>query len=580
MWFGWLDDVLFEQNFRGMLTGEAIPEALEYHRWISSLYVGLYDLFPAVPWYGILFTLYILGATMGIFHFLQGRLKSVGIEPLWSAIILVGFYFFMWMENVYLLTFTRISLLMMTAGILSLFETWVLSDDKKKHSNLLPTLGAGFLFLIGLFTRYKLVIFPFSICLSLSLGLYLLNRVSLSALLRFNLPFLGIILLFFTLDQTLQSPDRKANDQNWSTIWSTLDGANVNEDMRAWIEKSPENSIRYRAAMNWFYQDEEKMGIDFIREIGTESAFSPGHLTNWKQKLSQTYQKSRFSFTPAYLEPLNWFWKGVAIFCFNILGLAILIYLWRGGFIQGNVVWGNALIHGVFWLGILMVTLLLKMEDRVFTPFGIGYSLCNLAYLLAVPRLIEFLRHHKEKAYVLAGILGMVVMLRLPGYWQVSVDVRTNLAQKRSMIEDLNAHFKEKIVFTDYYGRFLLHDSPFQNVELADNNQYAVMWGQRGSFEFASHRQFLNELFPSETFLQFMEEVMDRKGVIFLLPDFTAEILEEYLQVLYGKEFYFRRIHSESPLNDIRYSFVWFRMRFSYFEMTQVQPPAEARPAP
>ena len=67
-YFGWLDDVMMEQHFRGLFTGEPNSEAFYYHRGLSHIYAFLYRLNSSFPWYGVAMCGYIFIATAGLFY--------------------------------------------------------------------------------------------------------------------------------------------------------------------------------------------------------------------------------------------------------------------------------------------------------------------------------------------------------------------------------------------------------------------------------------------------------------------------------------------------------------------------------
>ena len=219
----------------------------------------------------------------------------------------------------------------------------------------------------------------------------------------------------------------------------------------------------------------------------------------------------------------------------------------------------------------MFVTVLIKMEGRIFCPTALIFTLFHLIILVPGFQLGSISKKEETIAIslIIIGLMGLS-LARFPGYQQVDMENRTELASIRELTNDLAQKASEKIIFVDFYTRFLLHETPFSLLKLNSNFPIATTWGQRGSHEFASHRAFLNQICPVETFISFYDCVVDREDeIIFLLPEFNARLMERYFKILYQRAYVFVEVDPESPVSKIQYSYLWFPMKFGYYRLEE-----------
>jgi|GEM_PF-3289274 len=554
--WGWVDDMMFAQNFGATLSGVALPDTLSYHRGLSYVYTALYGLFPQVPVYSIVLLLYLYLASLMLWDVVQFIGK---ILPIWAVYVgFLGGWVAFWYESLLLVNFTEVAVFMMG---LSLFHLLRLGYREEKSIPYVSILGYMMMFLIGYLTRPEMLAFP----LSLFLPLALLLKLPRKTFVRWST--VGVLLLVGghqVVETVWMSEDKAKHEALWPYVWSTLDGFNYEPEQWQKGMQNPQDSIRLYAAMNWFYMDTEKMGIPFFEQYGSDSPFTFSKLQSPRIALWNEYQKACCSYTAEYHQALNWWWKVLLFLGFNVC-LCIMM-MWRKHPLRGY----SLLLTGCF-LGVLMgVTVLMKMEGRVFSPFAIVYTLLHLMLLCGGER--KESNNSPIGLYVLLVGLLLVGLIRVPQYHQLIQENRAEIDQKRKVMAELRETYIEKTLIFDYYSRMMVHDYFLHPIKPFAPNKLRLFWGQRGSHEFTAYRNELNRLCPHTSFIEFVDCMVEGSDdFVWVLPHFQARLYQSYVQVLYGRSYEFVRIDAEdSAIRQLRYSLLWFPMEMGYYRIRKI----------
>lgn len=122
---GWGLGCYFETNddpaiillLRGIAADAPVTDLHLYFHGVGAVLAGLYQLFPAVPWFGVVLYSLLYVATVLVFsvldHLLVGRVSSTKITGL-----LVLFFLVAWLEHGLWFNYVRVPLLLTGAGVL------------------------------------------------------------------------------------------------------------------------------------------------------------------------------------------------------------------------------------------------------------------------------------------------------------------------------------------------------------------------------------------------------------------------------------------------------------------------------
>lgn len=313
------------------------------------------------------------------------------------------------------------------------------------------------------------------------------------------------------------------------------------------------------------------MGMKYFQEAGAGSVYNLHSLT---EKLNSEWRKSE-NYSPAYHHSWNWSWKVILYF---ILCILIFIYgislCYRKSETRKLAILLMSL-PAIFAFSILACTVFIKMEDRVIAPIGI-ILFTGVFLILLTSREISV---SKWKMRILIVILLCISLFRIPGYFEIAEENEKSRFNSAALVEWANSQFTGEIILVDYYSRFLFHGNALQNFTLGNENTFLTSWGQRASFEFSKYTQFLNSMCPVGMIDEFYECAAQNE-LIFFIPDFNALMLQSYLDILYGKKIWFRKIAHSGPEKEIRHSFLWFPVRYSWFMLDSVAPEKEFAPHP
>lgn len=575
IFFGWIDDVLMMNAMRGIFSNQPFSDFFLYHRVLSKAYVALYQSWPGVPWYGLAMGMYLLLALANLFYFLV-HIFSEFVDRKYSLFLYFGiFYFLFCLENVYLITFTRVAILLMGSSLFCIYQ--IVKKERWKSIDYWGIVAFSIMFAIGYLTRMEMALVVLA---TFFLFLFFLPGFSKRKMLGL---FLGLGLVVGThqaLEKAFLTSEKKAFLEIWGYIQNSLDGANFNPELDA-LQSNPADSIRLKAVESWFFLDEQQITPDFLARITAPSPFSWNTLRHWRQNLYQEYQKARFRFTD-YNQYLNW-WPKVLLYFFLHVYLISLVLLSTA---SKKLKWGFGLYLFAGWGMILALTILLKMEDRLFSPWALIFTVGALVYCSQLTRpqtkalvnfcALVFLWLKSGMLKQVLKTLGLIILLVIIGirgiaYHNISKEKAIELDQKARIVKEINNKFFGEILFFDIWSMTLIHSTPFQNIDLNPNNQY-LTYGEYFSNSYDAHKAYLTKLFGSDRFIDVCEYGQRHpEEVIFLFGEYRATMLEDYLRILYGKPYHFKSNYPDTELSKIRHSFSWFPVQYNYYTLTTTQ---------
>ena len=561
-WFGWLDDVLFEQNFRGMFAGKPVPDTFNYFRGTGYLISRLYVQFPSFPWYGFFLLTCVFASTWIFASVSYKSALKIGLNLVGFVLLFSAFYLAFFLENVFLLTFTRISILGMGAGILGTVSLFY-----QPGKNFLFQIFCFLVFVFSYLMRPELIIFPLFLFLPIFLLIVLRQREHIKKIIFLGLSILFVLAAHQLTEKIFETKDHQYHDKLWQYARPTLDGFKLNPKNVSGNFSSREDSIRYFAAQNWFYQDSLKLGIKYFQENGTNSWINAVTLESVFKNLQSEWKRS--DSYGEYHSSWNWSWKIIFLFLassfFCLPGLRMILQEWKlssPGFLLTSLPF--------FFVGVILVcTSFFKMEDRVFTPLSILF----LFSVFLVPQFTNssFTLSNAFKIFIIS-IFMIVGTFRIPGYLQTKKENESEYENSKELIRWMETQFSEKTILTDYYSRFYFHGKALSQMEFPSHTSFGIVWGQRASHEFSEYREQLNSICPVSRIDSFLVCAKE-KGIIFFIPDFNARLIQSYLDILYHQTLYFKQLEVKGPEQDIHFSFLWFPVKYSWFILVDEVPP-------
>jgi hypothetical protein len=552
IYYGWVDDVLMEQTFRGMFTAVPIADTFLYFRGIGHIFVALYKYFPAVPWYGIVFLLTAWLTCTFIFSILYKAAIRLGLSfPIQILIYLIAYCAFMY-DAVMLLNFTKLSLFLCSTSILYFSILYI-------ESEIILSLKSSIILLIF---NISFLIRPETNILSVipSCGLLVCHALYFSPDNKVKTGLLASILLILPLltlwadNNVWASADKKEFQKKWKDIHSLLDENNINKQIATEALKNPKDSIRLVALSSWYYYDETKIDAAYLKKIN-DTQYTNKSLA---YKAITQYFNAAKRYTANYSPQLNWFNKGAFFLIMCVLLTALIVRTSE----KNRTITTLSLLIGPVAL-ILFVAILYKMEERVYTPYIV-------AILLSLITFYSFLKPPSNKSLITClCILAIMGVVNVYQNHKLSAFKKDELEKKRGIIAELNNTYSNKILVFDYFSRLLIHDTPFTNAYLNNSNTYLI-WGENSLQQFASHRKYLTSILGKNNFSSFIDYTLSHtENTVFVICNYRRDLIQSYTRILYNKPIKFtRQFTTQNNADKLHYSFVWDSISYNYYKIS------------
>lgn len=549
-----MDDVLQNNNMLSICISEPIDKFYTNHILTYQLYKFLYAQFGNISWYGWIFYSYIFITSILLFYYLsilfRNLYKTKYLLFLW---ICCTFFLLLWVENVFLLNFTKISILITGLSALLLDEI-VQSSHYKKSFKVIWIFCLSILLLIGTLTRTEIIgvlFFPFTF--------YTLRHIrkpkiffGLASIFIMN-GILFTVIFFNQVDEEIKIKTDKVKN-----ILSITEGKNTNDSY--FIDKAQED-IRYKALWLYYWPDSTLIQKEQLDKFGHQDWFSSNKLQNAIPNLKYEWESARSSYNEDYCNALNWMYPFLSLLVVNLLLLLVHLLIQRDRFQQ--------LLHFLTIVSLLavllFVTFLHKMEGRVVIPSMIIVTLMSVSFIR------ETIKNTKNNCFVvLMALLMPLSIFQAWAYKQTANDKKKETQAKAAFIDELNSSFKSKIFFFDIYTISLLHLSPFEKIKLNPINKY-TSFKENWSVFFPGQMKALENMCGATDFVNFYSCLYEKgDSVIFAhTKDARIGLIEEYAKSVYGIEMEFTEIFTDSKLNMVHYSFIPYKLDFGYYKLTK-----------
>lgn len=550
--YGWLDDFLVVNFVRGI--GIAAPEE---HFWLihilfSKAYRFLYENFPGVPWYGMWLGGLSILSTYLLVDILWKQTRQVYSKALSVAIISMV-YVVAFAENVFLLNFTRIGILLFGLSFVSL----VLNSIRQHDYWLIGrSILLNILMLSGLLLRPDSIVFILPVLLVFTLLYALMHGRFVAVFKVIALSLFAQVIVLMSVREVLSEPGDSHKlelDRHYNIV---VDGHNLLSEASSAVE-NPD----YKALLLHYLPDETVFNKENLNGLGTAQPFTWKVLANWQVNLHQEYEKARFRYPDEYLSDINWFWKSLGFMFFTFLVLTYVLIRYR---FSTNTA-GVMIMFLVFYVPLFIVGTFYKMEDRLLNPCLILFS---LVLVLAGSKMGVRApsKDNKVSIGLIIVLTTTLLIIKVSSYARITNQLHTEREAKSVIISELNTEFKETIFFFDLWSWSVLHQSPFESLSLNPTNEY-MSYGENFTIFFDEHLERLKLLCGQTDFLSVFNCLAERDDVVFVLTDFRKNHLEEFALLKYQEKICFERIRTQSKLSTLRYSLFWFPLKLDYYRL-------------
>ena len=489
---------------------------------ISHLYKLLYALIPGFAWYDFFMLIFLFFATANLFILAQRFLVKLS----WNSktgipALLVATLILLWLENVVLVQCTRLSILLSgTAALLIL--------DCLSNGNALDRKGKMFiifqnlLIFCAMMVRVESFYLVIGLMAPFSLFYLGLSKKKVIILTQVFGPSLAMGFVAFLI---LNNPTSAQEKQYLEfrpyqfTLWD-FDQANAGVEIT-----NPKDSIIYLAARKSFISDSKQVNLQFFHRINLNPLDkSPKYIANY----FRNWEASAVTFKSAVLRFFPRYWP-FFIFC---LFLSILsgLYFFK---IQKSMFLNWLIIQVGFWLVLVLLTIFMKMEDRLLLPMLVLMVLSNLCY---------WGKYHFHPVQIKGKIQFILVTFLLLSCFHLS-SISTK-ATKRDQAneymtylkEGINTHYPFRILVTDLWAI----DHLF--IKLMDNSGIPsgpmnISIDNGVLFFYDDWKTYMDKLTGSHEVEDIFKYLIKNKSeVVFFSAPSRMKLITDYLHLVYGLE--------------------------------------------
>jgi hypothetical protein len=554
VYFGWIDDVFVMLQLKGeVISPQNGFFNLRGNNYFSYFYVWLYNHFGKFNWYGIFLSFYsglcILNINFILLHLISKTEQHVRKLFLFFSLAFFAAYV---IENVYLINFTRIAILLTGTSIICAVITFKTYRGTAVGKRLF--MFFALLFFIGWNCRLFAVLIFMPIIL---LFLFLIFEKKL----RFIFPgglaiFIGLYfcLAFLFLNDKNRAEYKSINhtEKYVHNILNAFNGVQIDE------LNNPRDSIKSLALYRWYFADRDTvLNQEFLDEIGSYNPLRVDVLKNWQKNLKQEITKARSFYGNNYMPDLNWYYKTVGFWI--IVGALPFLFIFYHS-VDFKRFLRSILLYGATLVFVLLVIIFFKMEDRAMAPLLIFtfFAVWMLLNETDKPLNIEVLK-------ILIVVFIIVGGHRVQGYKNNSTQRGFDLDLKSKVRSNIDKFYNDKTVFFDLYSLTILETHPFWNVNFPDNWTSGLEMFNLHSIE---HHQNIEKIVGCLDWPCFYQEVSKTPNkYMFFYSNERIRITHDYNKIIYNEEFYFRKESENMIINQLHYSFLWFPVGLGFFSL-------------
>lgn len=403
---------------------------------------------------------------------------------------------------------------------------------------------------------------PISIMLLPICGLFLLLYFPFKKGIKLNLSIVLFAAIYIGMSWVTLSNKQKTDVRNVyqseKYMINILDGMNLDST----IERNARENIKLEALNSWYFADQDSLlNNDFLKKFGKGQSVFKQLTHNWKRNLKQEYKKASSNYTAYYLPQLNWWHKSFVFFLILITIPFILYFSKSISLRQCLTLFGSFCLATIY---LLLITILIKMEDRVLAPILIFLM---FAILVCAK---NFSKSIKPQLFILLTVLFSIIsVIRSFDYYGVSVQREHGLKMKEYVRLELDQQFADKYIVFDFFTMLFLETSPFEDVNFSKKWFSGIeVWNRH-----LPHIESINNIVGCQQWPCFFEKISQRPyDFIFFYKDERITITENYFDIIYDYSLKFEDMSKDMVISKFHYSLHWVPFDFGYYRLEHLIP--------
>ena len=541
------DDPRYVMAMKGFASPLPFDNFVTLYQFTSKLYIWLYQHYANIAWYGLSMFFMLWGTLFNIFLSFYLLAKNI-IHFLLIVGIFVSFFFLIFFQNVYLINFTRPSLLA-TGSFIILLSVLYLNENilsQNKWVLLIPILTYIFAHLTRLDAGY--LGFVFGIGFSI---VFLYKQKSISPfLLKYMLPVLCFIILIKIANTVSIKIDKKNVEfiEKTETLRQLIDYKNA----AAYVPKDAKDTVAYDALISFRWcNDNSVISLNFIKKLLRKSPLlKSGNQTKFNSEFD-TFKQSLGA-------------DNISLKMINIC-LFILMLIWFITAIKNNTfVFVQFLLFELFFAGIIVgMCYYMKLPERIFHPLLVLLSVGNILFVFSK---IKFDKNNMYY-FTLAPMLLLVLS-------SISKNLEANKIEltkyqiygevNQSLFDDINSRFKNTIFIPTVLRSWETHKAtdPINEITFKNNNSYVYL-----SIELCLAPETEDQLitkFGTKDHALLFKKISEMDNVFFISDANYLIYLQDYYHTLYNQEYIFEKVSETLPP-------FYSRSKLNYYRLKKAQ---------
>ena len=526
------DDPRYVMAMKGYASPAPYNNFVSVYKLTSDLYIYLYKQFPHIGWYGLSMFLLLWGALFNIYITLYLVFRN-GVRYLLVLLMFLSFYFLVFIQNVYLINFTRPSILVTSSFIILLAVLYRDSETLQKNKWIL--VFPVFTYVFGHLTRLDAGYLGFVF----GLGFALLFLYRQKKLFPFLLKFIAPVVIFILIVKTANYFQQKNKTRNKDFIEKTelirqlIDYRNA----AAYSPKDIKDTVSYHAMINFRYCSDDKIiSVDFLKKLTSETS------------LLQGGNKKKF------VEEFGTFLKSLTKenFLAAIINSSIVVLVILGFFFSPRKNYLEILKYLLFQLLFLSIiagmSYYMKLPARIFHPLLVILTFGNLVFAGTV----SYVSTINLKSKYLLLLPCLLSAIGIPRYLTSNNTLLTLYKRlgevNRIMIDDMNSRFSNTIFIPTNVRSWEMHNAtdPVNEINFENGNSYVYL-----TIELSLAPETKDQLidkFGTDDHSKLFKKISKMNNVVFISNNNFNAFLSAYYFHIYGQKYYFEPVDPNPPL--------------------------------
>ncbi len=543
MYYSEFSDRFFTAYVDGSFSGGATKPIFYNYGFFTALShfmaVG-YDVLPQFNWYGIFGEGFMLLATTGFFWLLYAFAHAFGKQR-WLILGYVAFLLPFWCYHIVLYRTTELAFLTCGIGILGLVFSYlpavVEQITRLKQVRVFFTI----LLLFSVFIRLEstlmctAIFLPYGLWVAGSRG----ARIGLFKITLIVLPvYIGAYLLYLGATGPAEKVFRDTRVYT-HTLWD------FGQDENLFTLSSAADSVKLEASQSFFISDEVALSAEFYHRIGViPLEKSLGSFNDYFVGFDLRIEKAIAVWHQLLLEQ-SVFFIGYGL----ALAFGLLLMMVNQAYKKMALLF---LMQLWFWAILFGVTVFMKMELRVMAPLiTLGLVTLTLLPLVLLPQAWQDYKKNTliigafGLVFLIPASLKMYELIQSANYYQLGSDnirvFKDELKQPR---------FENSIIVFHSLAWQMLHADVFDENEFANNSNY-LAFDNGELYMYPQYKKAMQAICGGYGVKQIAQYLVDHKEqVVFISDAARMDLIERYIEIVYGIPFKTKPIFPESILRN------------------------------